>query len=156
MGLVQIFPVPILVSKKRCDLPRELIIQASRKKDQKEKMLWRKQQCCLKRWIGVWTRLFWCIKVKYCIKVTVLLHQFDWNSTIWHFFCLLLNQIFLVQKRKIISAVYTAVDFCFLCFIFWRGMVCPIFGQCLWSLPNLSSEKLVLLASMFLHVSAMW
>lgn len=37
MGLVQILPVPILVSKKRLDLPRELIIQTSRKKTRKRK-----------------------------------------------------------------------------------------------------------------------
>lgn len=37
MGLVQIFPVPILLSKKRHDLPRELIIQTSRKKTRKRK-----------------------------------------------------------------------------------------------------------------------
>lgn len=53
MGLVQIFPVPILVSKKRLDLPRELIIQTSRKKTRKRKCyggsssaVWRGKSAC--------------------------------------------------------------------------------------------------------------
>lgn len=37
MGLVQIFPVPIVGSKKRLDLPRELIIQTIRKKTSQRK-----------------------------------------------------------------------------------------------------------------------
>lgn len=53
MGLVQIFPVPILGSKKRLDLPRELIIQTIRKKTSQRKCyggssraVWRGKSAC--------------------------------------------------------------------------------------------------------------
>lgn len=53
MGLVQTFPVPIPVSKKRLDLPGELIIQTSRKKTRKTKCyggsssaVWRGKSTC--------------------------------------------------------------------------------------------------------------
>lgn len=53
VGLVQIFPVPIPVGKKRLDLPRELIIQTSKKKTRKRKCyggssnaVWRGKSAC--------------------------------------------------------------------------------------------------------------
>lgn len=51
MRLVQIFPVPIPVSKKRPDLPRELIIQTSRERTRKcsggsSSAVWRDKSAC--------------------------------------------------------------------------------------------------------------